>query len=32
VLEYALDADATDDVLLVNLDERRHVQSVTSAD
>ncbi len=32
VLEYALDADATDDVLLVNLDSEGSVQSVTSAD
>ena len=32
VLEYALDADATDDVLLVNLDSEGRVQSVTSAD
>jgi hypothetical protein len=32
VLEYALDADSTDDVLLVNLDSEGKVQSVTSAD
>lgn len=32
VLEYALDADATDDVLLVNLTSDGEVQSVTSAD
>lgn len=32
VLEYALDPDATDDVLLVNLDSEGAVQSVTSAD
>ncbi|MCX6502112.1 MAG: DUF2004 domain-containing protein [Microbacterium sp.] len=32
VLEYALDSDATDDVLLVNLDSEGKVQSVTSAD
>jgi hypothetical protein len=32
VLEYALDPDATDDVLLVNLDSDGDVQSVTSAD
>ncbi|MBZ4486118.1 DUF2004 domain-containing protein [Microbacterium sp. cx-55] len=32
VLEYALDADETDDVLLVNLDSEGKVQSVTSAD
>ncbi|GAA3023350.1 DUF2004 domain-containing protein [Microbacterium dextranolyticum] len=32
VLEYALDADATDDVLLVNLASDGAVQSVTSAD
>jgi hypothetical protein len=32
VLEYALDADSTDDVLLVNLDSAGKVQSVTSAD
>jgi hypothetical protein len=32
VLEYALDADETDDVLLVNLDSEGAVQSVTSAD
>ena len=32
VLEYALDADATDDVLLVNLASDGTVQSVTSAD
>ncbi|MFT4052219.1 MAG: DUF2004 domain-containing protein [Microbacterium sp.] len=32
VLEYALDADATDDVLLVNLSSDGSVQSVTSAD
>ena len=32
VLEYALDADETDDVLLVNLDSDGSVQSVTSAD
>jgi len=32
VLEYALDTDATDDVLLVNLDSEGRVQSVTSAD
>ncbi|MDQ1128815.1 DUF2004 domain-containing protein [Microbacterium sp. SORGH_AS_0888] len=32
VLEYALDADSTDDVLLVNLDSDGNVQSVTSAD
>ncbi|MDR6198198.1 hypothetical protein QE374_000107 [Microbacterium sp. SORGH_AS428] len=32
VLEYALDADATDDVLLVNLDSDGAVLSVTSAD
>ncbi|WP_314456922.1 DUF2004 domain-containing protein [uncultured Microbacterium sp.] len=32
VLEYALDPDATDDVLLVNLASDGHVQSVTSAD
>ena len=32
VLEYALDADATDDVLLVNLMSDGEVQSVTSAD
>ncbi|KAA9134980.1 DUF2004 domain-containing protein [Microbacterium caowuchunii] len=32
VLEYALDADETDDVLLVNLDSDGGVQSVTSAD
>lgn len=32
VLEYALDPDSTDDVLLVNLDVSGAVQSVTSAD
>ena len=32
VLEYALDPDATDDVLLVNLDSDGDVLSVTSAD
>jgi len=32
VLEYALDPDSTDDVLLVNLDSEGEVQSVTSAD
>ena len=32
VLEYALDPDATDDVLLVNLDSDGDVVSVTSAD
>ncbi|MFT4229085.1 MAG: DUF2004 domain-containing protein [Microbacterium sp.] len=32
VLEYALDPDATDDVLLVNLASDGDVQSVTSAD
>lgn len=32
VLEYALDPDATDDVLLVNLDSEGQIQSVTSAD
>ncbi|GAA1652131.1 DUF2004 domain-containing protein [Microbacterium flavum] len=32
VLEYALDADATDDVLLVHLTSDGAVQSVTSAD
>ncbi|MBN9214410.1 MAG: DUF2004 domain-containing protein [Microbacterium sp. SCN 70-200] len=32
VLEYALDADATDEVLLVNLTSDGEVQSVTSAD
>ena len=32
VLEYALDADATDDVLLVNLGSDGDVQSVMSAD
>ncbi|WP_405375803.1 MULTISPECIES: DUF2004 domain-containing protein [unclassified Microbacterium] len=32
VLEYALDPDSTDDVLLVNLDVDGSVQSVTSAD
>ncbi|HWI31182.1 MAG TPA: DUF2004 domain-containing protein [Microbacterium sp.] len=32
VLEYALDPDATDDVLLVNLASDGSVQSVTSAD
>ncbi|GGH39639.1 DUF2004 domain-containing protein [Microbacterium album] len=32
VLEYALDPDAADDVLLVNLDSDGSVQSVTSAD
>ena len=32
VLEYALDPDATDDVLLVNLNFDGSVQSVTSAD
>ncbi len=32
VLEYALDPDATDDVLLVNLASDGEVQSVTSAD
>jgi hypothetical protein len=32
VLEYALDPDATDDVLLVNLSSEGQVQSVTSAD
>ncbi|BDV30860.1 DUF2004 domain-containing protein [Microbacterium terricola] len=32
VLEYALDPDSTDDVLLVNLDSDGDVQSVTSAD
>ncbi|MBA8815881.1 hypothetical protein FHX48_002549 [Microbacterium halimionae] len=32
VLEYALDPDATDDVLLVNLDSTAQVQSVTSAE
>ncbi|MDQ1206750.1 DUF2004 domain-containing protein [Microbacterium sp. SORGH_AS_0862] len=32
VLEYALDADATEDVLLVNLDSDGAVISVTSAD
>ncbi len=32
VLEYALDPDATDEVLLVNLTSDGDVQSVTSAD
>jgi hypothetical protein len=32
VLEYALDPDATDDVLLVNLASDGSVQSVSSAD
>ena len=32
VLEYALDADTTDDVLLVNLGSDGSVQSVMSAD
>jgi hypothetical protein len=32
VLEYALDRDATDEVLLVNLTSDGEVQSVTSAD
>lgn len=32
VLEYALDTDATDEVLLVNLTGDGAVQSVTSAD
>jgi hypothetical protein len=32
VLEYALDADATDDVLLVNMGSDGNVQSVMSAD
>lgn len=32
VLEYALDPDATDDVLLVNMSSDGDVQSVTSAD
>jgi hypothetical protein len=32
VLEYALDPEATDDVLLVNLDSDGSVLSVTSAD
>ena len=32
VLEYALDPDATDDVLLINLDSAGAVLSVTSAD
>jgi hypothetical protein len=32
VLEYALDPDATDDVLLVNLDSEARIHSVTSAD
>ncbi|GAA3772642.1 hypothetical protein GCM10022240_25880 [Microbacterium kribbense] len=32
VLEYALDPDSTDDVLLVNLNTDGDVQSVTSAD
>ncbi len=32
VLEYALDRDATDEVLLVNLSSDGEVQSVTSAD
>jgi hypothetical protein len=32
VLEYALDPDATDDVLLVNLGSDGDVLSVTSAD
>jgi hypothetical protein len=32
VLEYALDPDATDDVILVNLDSDGQVLSVTSAD
>jgi len=32
VLEYALDPDATDDVILVNLDSDGDVLSVTSAD
>ena len=32
VLEYALDPDAADDVLLVNLASDGHIQSVTSAD
>jgi hypothetical protein len=32
VLEYALDPDSTDDVLLVNLSSDGQVQSVTSAD
>lgn len=32
VLEYALDPDETDDVLLVNLDTNGDVQSVTSSD
>lgn len=32
VMEYALDPDATDDVLLVNLTSDAQVQSVTSAD
>ena len=31
-LEYALDPDATDDVLLVNLDSGGDVLTVTSAD
>jgi hypothetical protein len=32
VLEYTLDPDATDDVILVNLDSDGDVLSVTSAD
>jgi hypothetical protein len=32
VLEYALDPDATDDVLLVNLGSDGDILSVTSAD
>lgn len=32
VLEYALDPDAADDVLLVNIASDGHIQSVTSAD
>jgi hypothetical protein len=32
VLEYALDRDATDEVLLVNLNGEGEIQSVTSAD
>jgi hypothetical protein len=32
VMEYALDADATDDVLLVNLADDGSVLSVMSAD
>lgn len=32
VMEYALDADDTDDVLLVNLDDEANVISVTSAE